>query len=84
MEAILEILGELLLSSKKVKPWIKTLFTCTVLTAFALVLCWGIYMNCINGANTTAAILLYVFLAAGLLFGFFYVWKCHRNNWEKY
>ena len=84
MEAILEILGELLLSSKKVKPWVKTFFTCTVLMAFALVLCWGIYMNRITGGTTTATVLLSALLVAGLLFGFFYIWKCHRNNWEKY
>ena len=83
-EAILEIVGDLLLSSKKVKPWVKTTFFCTVLLALVLMLCWGIYLNWIHGSSTRDTILLSAIIAAALLFGFFYAWKCHRNNWEKY
>ena len=84
VEAILEILGELLLSSRKVRPWVKTAFVSTILTALTLVLCWGIYMNCVNGDNETGTVLLTAAVAAGLLSGYFYVWKRHRNNWEKH
>ena len=84
LELILEFFGDLLMSSKKVKPWVKTVFFCAVLLAFTLVLCWGVYMNWVHGSSSGSTVLLTTILAAALLFGFFYAWKCHRNNWEKY
>lgn len=82
MKMILEILGELFLSSKKVKPWVKTAFVCTILLALTLVLCWGVYMDWTHGGCTVTTVLLAAFVAAVLALGFRYVWKCHKNNWQ--
>ena len=84
MELILEIFGELLLSSKKIKPWVKTSFVCGVLLVLAVLLCWGVYLELIHGGSVANTVSLAVILAVALAFGFWYAWKCHRNNWEKY
>ena len=84
MEAILEIIGELLLRSKKVKPWVKTFFVCTILLALAVVLCWGIYMDLAQGDDPAVTVFLALLIAAALIFGFWYTWKCHRSNWDRY
>ena len=84
IEEILEIFGELLLSSKRVKPWIKITFAGSVLLVLAAILVWGVYMEWHHAGVTAGTIILSLLIAAALMFGFWYTWKCHRNNWEKY
>lgn len=84
LEAILEIIGEFLLRSKKVKPWVKTCFVCSILMVLAAVLCWGLYMDLARGGDPAVTVFLALLLAAALSFGFWYAWKCHRSNWEQY
>lgn len=84
MEAILEIVGELLLRSKKVRPWVKTAFVCSILLVLTALLCWGVYMELMQGGSLKTTVVLAVLIAGALLFGFWYAWKCHRNNWDQY
>ena len=84
MEMLLEIIGELLLRSKKIKPWVKTAFVCTILLMLAALLIWGLYMDWTHGGSTKATVFLSLLIAAALVFGFWYAFRCHRNNWDKY
>ena len=84
MEMLLEIIGELILRSKKIKPWVKTVFVCTILLALTALLLWGLYMDWIHGGFTKATVFLSSLIAAALVFGFWYAFRCHRNNWDKY
>ena len=84
MEMFLEIIGELLLRSKKIKPWVKTAFVCVILLVLAALVIWGLYMDRIHGGSTKATVFLSLLIAAALVFGFWYAFRCHRNNWDKY
>ena len=84
MEMFLEIIGELILRSKKIKPWVKTAFVCMILLALAALLLWGLYMDWTHGGSTKVTVFLSLLIAAALVFGFWYAFRCHRNNWDKY
>ena len=84
MEMFLEIIGELLLRSKKIKPWVKTAFVCVILLVLAALLIWGLYMDRIHGGSTKATVYLSLLIAAALVFGFWYAFRCHLNHWDKY
>ena len=83
-EMLLEIIGELILRSKKIKPWVKTAFVCVILLLLAGVLIWGLYMDRIHGGTTKTTVFLSLLIAAALVFGFWYTWRCHQNHWDKY
>ena len=84
MEMLLEIIGELILRSKKIKPWVKTAFVCMILLVLAALLIWGLYMDRLRGGPTKVTVFLSLLIAAALVFGFWYAFRCHRNNWDKY
>ncbi len=84
MELILEFFGELIMGSRKVRPWVKTAFFCAVLLVLGAVLGWGVYQNWAHGSSLESTLFLSAILAAAMGVGFWYAWKCHRNNWDKY
>ncbi len=86
MEFILELLagwfGHRFVSSKKLKPGVKTAIASVVVLLVTALFANGVYLTWTIQESVVGTVVMAVLTAAVFAVGGWFVWTCHKNRWE--